>query len=151
MKNNKQILEYNFLRLLCATIIKESNKPIINRNELQEKLYNYYDLEDYKILFHNLDKIDEENNKYIDLSGAFLSAYAYGLLTMIHDESKAVKYIINMEDKDALKELDKYTEEEKIASINLVNELYLSEELDKQNKPRKIAKILVNNSNKKED
>lgn len=151
MKNNKQILEYNFLRLLCATIIKGSNKPIINRNELQEKLYNYYDLEDYKILFNDLIKVDKIDTKYIDLSGAFLSAYAYGLLTMNHDGSKDVNYIINMEDKDALKELDKYTEEEKIASINLVNELYLSEELDKQNKPRKIAKILVNNSDKKED
>lgn len=151
MKNNKQILEYDFLRLLCATIIKGSNKPFINRNELQEKLYNYYDLEDYKVLFNDLIKVDEENKKYIDLSGAFLSAYAYGLLTMIHDGSKDVNYIINMEDKDALKELDKYTEEEKIASINLVNELYLSDELDKQNKPKKIAKILVNNSDKKED
>lgn len=144
MKNSKPIHENSFFKLLCATIIQSSNNPVLDKNELQKKLFNYYDLEEYKILFSNFVKEDDIENEVIDLSGAFLSGYAYGLLTMIHDGNNR-KYVINIDSIDSLKELDKYTEEEKLAALNLVNDLYTIK--NDNNK----AKILLNNNQKKED
>lgn len=134
MKNGKPIKEYNFLRLFCSTTIKGSYNFVIDRNDLQYGLYDLYDKEEYKLLFEDIVISNETDNKYIDLSSGFLTGFAYGLLTMVKTGGSS-KFLINMNEETALKELDKYTEEEKVAASSLVREYYEMKE-EKNNKPK---------------
>ena len=134
MKNGKPIKEYNFLRLFCSTTIKGSYNIVIDRNDLQYGLYDFYDKEEYKLLFEDIVRSNKVDNKYVDLSGGFLTGFAYGLLSMVNAGGTS-KYLINMSEEDSLKELDKYTEEEKLAASSLVREYYEMKE-EKTNKPK---------------
>ena len=124
MKNGKPITELGFLRLFCATIKKGSYDFKIKRKELQEELFRFSDREEYKILFNELEKIEDIDENYIDLSGSFLYGFAYGMLSKVHNNDIDSSYIINMTQEDALKVLDTYTEEEKQAALSLVNNIY---------------------------
>ena len=126
MINSKPMLEYDFFKLFLATIKLNDYNPVLKRNELQEKLFELYDLEEFKTLFYDVVKKETIDSKHIDLSDAFL--YAYGMIYMIHDSSDEVKYLVSIDDKQALKALSQYTEEEKTSMIKLLDKL---EEKDK--------------------
>lgn len=128
MINSKPMLEYDFFKLFLATIKLNDYNPVLKRNELQEKLFELYDLEEFKTLFYDVVKKETIDSKHIDLSDAFLYAYAYGMIYMIHDSSDEVKYLVSIDDKQALKALSQYTEEEKTSMIKLLDKL---EEKDK--------------------
>lgn len=123
MINSKPMLEYDFFKLFLATIKLNDYNPVLKRNELQEKLFELYDLEEFKTLFYDVVKKETIDSKHIDLSDAFLYAYAYGMIYMIHDSSDEVKYLVNIDDKQALKALSQYTEEEKTSMIKLLDKL----------------------------
>lgn len=119
-----RMTEYNFFKLLVATKKHEGYNPIINRHELEQKLYEYHDQEEFKILLEHTDKKENlDGLKYIDLSSSFLNGYAYGMITMIHDGSRELKYMINMSYQKSEDALNKYTEEEKTAMIKLLDKI----------------------------
>ena len=120
MLNGKPILEYDFLKLLIATIKIGNYDTVLNRIKLQKDLFEYYKSDEYKLLFSDVIEVEDT----IDLSGPFLGAYAYGTISMIHDGDKNTKYMINMDNKTALKIMDKYTPEERETMAKLVSELY---------------------------
>ena len=123
MKNEKPILEYDFFKLLIATMITNDYIPLIKRYKLQEDLFEFGDLDEFKLLFFDLIRKDNIDYKYVDLSSAFIGAYAYGLITMYRDGENDAKYLIQIDSNIALKILEKYTDEEKDAMNNLVNKL----------------------------
>ena len=123
MKNGKPVLEYDFFKLLIATMIDNDYIPLIKRYKLQEDLFEFGDLDEFKLLFFDLIRKDNIDYKYVDLSSAFIGAYAYGLITMCRDGENDAKYLIQIDSNTALKILEKYTDEEKEAMNNLVNKL----------------------------
>lgn len=143
MKNGKPITELNFLRLICATIKKGSFDFKIKRKELQEELYYFSDREEYKLLFEELEKVEDIDENYIDLSGSFLYGFAYGMLSKVHNNEIDSSYKINMTQEEALKVLDTYTEEEKQAALSLVNNIYENKD-EKSKKDTKVLAIIPN-------
>ena len=123
MKNGKPVLEYDFFKLLIATMIDNDYIPLIKRYKLQEDLFEFGDLDEFKLLFFDLIRKDNIDYKYVDLSSAFIGAYAYGLITMYRDGENDAKYLIQIDSNKALRILEKYTNEEKEAMNNLINKL----------------------------
>lgn len=97
------ISEYGFLRLYSSIMIVQNKSPIIENHQLEKDLYRFYSDPRYHFLFEDIvkkeDKVQQENS-HVDLGAAFHSAYAWGLLTMIHDSSN-LKSIINFSQDEA--------------------------------------------------
>ncbi|MBQ9019675.1 MAG: hypothetical protein IJ097_05135 [Bacilli bacterium] len=138
MKNNfskPKMSEYSFFTLLVAIKKHENYDPIINRNELEKKLYEYYNQEEFKLFFIDTEIDDtKDNNKQLNLSSSFLNAYSYGMITMIHDSEKKLSYMINITYEQSEKILKNYSNQEKEKMIKLLDSL------EEKNKPLILTK-----------
>ena len=111
MKNAKSpiLTEFSFLRLLLASFVVNKDNHIINKNELEYKLYYFCDDPEFHFLFSNICKIyftDEVGQ--VDLSSAFQAAYAFGLLNILSDVSRNINFLINLSDEEAKKIISEY-------------------------------------------
>lgn len=78
------INEYEFLLLLVSVRILQGKTPIFANEELQKKLYSFYDSPEFKFLFEDICKKESiDGNNYVNLDTAFQKAYALGLLLPI--------------------------------------------------------------------
>lgn len=119
------ISDYSFLRLLTSSIILKSQNPIIKNHELEKNLYKFYNRPEFHYLFEGICKKEDvagENN-YVDLNRAFQQAYAYGLLSQIHDCYRELMSVINFSIDEAIQIQSEYTLEQVESITNLCNEM----------------------------
>lgn len=117
------ISEYKFLELFVSTMVVEKRGMVIEKNQLQKDLLKVYDNEDLHFLFEDVCKRENVDNSYVDLNEAFLNAQAFGLLTMVHDTDKGIKYIINLSEQDAHDLISQFNGNEMYAMIKLINQI----------------------------
>lgn len=73
-----------------------------------------------------------DDNNYVDLTESFQLAYAWGLLSMIHDSSRDVRFIINLSKEEAIDNLHDYNEKQVKAMYQLIEQMK-----EKKNRRRK--------------
>ena len=117
-----KISEYNFLRLLSSTMIIQKQGVIINKYDLEKKLYYFYDNPYFNFLFEDVCKRENIDNNYVDLNVAFQTAYTFCLLILIQD-SGDVRAIINLTEEEAMKINSEFDSNEIIAMKKLCDEL----------------------------
>ena len=117
-----KISEYNFLRLLSSTMVIQKQEVIINKYDLMQKLYCFYDNPNFHFLFEDVCKRENIDNNYVDLNVAFQTAYTFGLLILIQD-SGDVRAIINLTEEEAMKINSEFDSNEIIAMKKLCDEL----------------------------
>ena len=117
-----KISEYNFLKLLSSTMITQKQEVIINKYDLEKKLYYFYDNPDFNFLFEDVCKRENIDNNYVDLNVAFQIAYTFGLLILIQG-SGDVRAIINLTEEEALRINSEFDSNEIIAMKKLYDEL----------------------------
>ena len=117
-----KISEYNFLRLLSSTMIIQKQGVIINKYDLEKKLYYFYNNPYFNFLFEDVCKRENIDNNYVDLNVAFQTAYTFGLLILIQD-SGDVRAIINLTEEEAMKINSEFDSNEIIAMKKLCDEL----------------------------
>lgn len=129
------ISEYIFFKLLTSSIIINNENPIIENHQLEKDLYSFYNKPEYHFLFEDICKKEDNicNNNYIDLSVAFQTAYAFGLLLKIHDNNSKLRSIINLSSEEAKKLQSEYNSKEIQSVTNLCNELFNKKEKAKRN------------------
>ena len=118
------ISNYRFLELLVSTMVLEKGETVINKNQLQKDLLKVYDDKDLHFLFEDICKRESFDNSYVDLNEAFLDAQTWGLLTKIQDNSKDIKYIINLSGQDAHNMISHFNGNEMYAIMKLINKIY---------------------------
>lgn len=98
--------EIDFVRLYCAMNVKKRCLPVINHHELEKRLYEFYNLPEFRELFQDIcPKIDHINpkNSYLDIETALQTAQLLGLITLIHDSGSEIRSIISCDEKTAQK------------------------------------------------
>ena len=118
-----KISDYKFLELFVSTMMVEKRGMVISKTKLQQDLVRVYDNEELHFLFEDVCKKESIDRSYVDLNEAFLNAQALGLLTMVHDADKDIKYIINLSEKDAHDLISQFNGNEMYAMISLINQL----------------------------
>ncbi|MEG1009822.1 MAG: hypothetical protein RSF67_08455 [Clostridia bacterium] len=120
------ISDYSFLRLLTSSIILNNENPIIENHQLEKDLYPFYSRPEYNTLFEDICKKEDitNDNSYIDLSCAFQTAYAFGLILQIHDVYSQLKSLINYSADEAIKIQSEYDIKTVESINNLCEELF---------------------------
>ncbi len=88
--------DYDFLLLLTLNLFK-NGASIVEKHGLEKELFEFYDDSNFHFLFEDIcpkRKVVTEDEEYVELSDAFLQAYAYGSLVIIHEASSDVRSII---------------------------------------------------------
>lgn len=137
-----KISEYNFLKLFISTMVIQNQGIIINKYELECKLFDFYDDPNFHFLFEDICKKIGIDTKSINLDYAFQSALTFGLLSLVKDFG-SVRFIINISKEDAKKINSEFSTYEKIAMKELCNRLSYNETTDKNfilNKKKKECK-----------
>lgn len=120
----ESITNFGFLNLLSSTIVLQGKTPIFENQQLQKKLYDFYDNPKFHFLFEDISKKESiEGNNYIDLENAFHLAYAWGLLTMIQDSGN-LKSVINLSKEESRKNILQFDQRQICAMNELVTQLY---------------------------
>lgn len=139
---NPDINEYEFLLLLVSVRILQGKTPIFVNEELQKKLYPFYDSLEFKFLFEDICKKESiDGNNYVNLDTAFQKAYALGLLLPIQD-GKSLKSSINCSKKEAEYLVSNFTKEVVDAMSNLSSNVELSHDFPNEqiNKTKQLLK-----------
>lgn len=100
MKNNiakyPSFSEYDFIRLYCALNVKNEKSPLLIHHELEKKLYKFYDIPGFKILFEDIcpkkNYVNDEKS-YLFLTTAFQTAQTFGLLISIKEVGEIMSLI----------------------------------------------------------
>jgi hypothetical protein len=139
--------DYSFLRLLISTMVINKQEEIINKDKLERKLYDLSYEKKYGILFKYLIRKELGNITYVDLSNAFLTAYRFGLISIVNEKSEELKCLIKLNETDAKSYLEKYTQEE----IYKMNELLLQlkEEQEPEYRVYTMGYLMPTNKTKK--
>lgn len=127
MENKIKLTEYQFFRLLLATMVNEDYPSIIQRFALEKELFKYHNKKEFKFLFEDLIMRNQINLRSVDLSYAFIISHASGFISLIDDSSIDMNYAITMNDEIANVVLNTSKEEERTAMSNLLNNLNLKE------------------------
>ncbi len=112
--------EENFLDLFVATSVINDKNPVINRKEMEKKLYNYTNELEYAFLFNNID-IDP-SEKVVYLEEAFSYGASFGLVNYIDEKQEDV--IINITEAEAKQNIKKYDKYQIKAMDNICNDYY---------------------------
>ena len=123
MQKKPRISEYKFLELFVSTMVVEKRGMVISKTKLQHDLVKVYDNRNLHFLFEDVCKRESVDDSYVDLNEAFLNAQALGLLTMVHDVDKDIKYIINLSEQDAHDLISHFNGNEMYAMIYLINQI----------------------------
>lgn len=105
------ITDYDFLRLFISSIILNGASPIIENHQLEKNLFAFYSRLEYHPLFEDICKKDgiTGKNNYVDLSHAFQTAYAFGLILQLHDSYSSIRSIVSLS-----------TNEERKSKLNMI-------------------------------
>ena len=116
--------EYKFLELFIITMAKQKHFPIIDKKVLEEILYKYYDKPEYKKLFEDVARVNQLDNKRVDLEEAFMTARSFNLLNSINDSTtgRFINNISTDEEKEEI--LANHDEDKKATMEKLVEEVY---------------------------
>ena len=125
-----EISEYEFLRLLSSTMVMQKQDIIINKSDLEKKLYYFYDNPKFHFLFEDICRKKSIDNNYVDLTVAFQSAYTFGLLILIRG-FKDIRYIINLTQGEAVQINSEFDYNKVIAMNKLCDELKYFEKASK--------------------
>jgi hypothetical protein len=117
------ISEDNFLKLLFSTIVIQEHNLIIEMDELEKNLYNFYYNSEFDLLFKN---INIKNDNCIDLNNAYNTALNSELLICIHNKSYILTFI-NLSINEANEIIQQFKTNEINAMEKLCRNLYLQE------------------------
>lgn len=129
------ITDYTFLRLFTSSIILNGASPVIENHQLEKDLFAFYSRPEYHPLFEDICKKEDitGKNNYVDLSCAFQTAYAFGLILQFHDSYNPTRSIVNLSTDEAAQIQTEY-DVEKVESINnLCNELLSQTKTEQRN------------------
>lgn len=116
--------EYKFLELFITTMAKQKHCPIIDKKVLEEVLYKYYDKPEYKELFEDVVRVNQVDNKRVNLEEAFMTARSFCLLNNINDSTTG-RFISNIStDEEIEMILSNHEEDKKITMSKLVKAVY---------------------------
>ena len=116
--------EYKFLELFITTMAKQKHCPIIDKKVLEEVLYKYYDKPEYKELFEDVVRVNQVDNKRVNLEEAFMTARIFCLLNNINDSTTG-RFISNIStDEEIEMILSNHEEDKKITMSKLVKAVY---------------------------
>ena len=116
--------EYQFLNLFLTILKKQTSFSIIDKKALEEVLFDYYKEPEFKLLFEDIERINQIDNKRINLENSFMTAITWGLLTQINDSATG-RYINNIYGEKEIQEYISNYDEEKVSAIEkLVKEVY---------------------------
>lgn len=136
------INEYEFLLLLVSVKILQGKTPIFANEELQKKLYSFYDSPEFKFLFEDICKKESiDGNNYVNLDTAFQKAYALGLLLPIQG-GKSLKSLVICLRAEAEYIVSNFTKEVVDAMSNLSSKVELSHDFPNEqiNKTKQLLK-----------
>lgn len=116
--------EYKFLELFITTMAKQKHCPIIDKKVLEEVLYKYYDKPEYKELFEDVVRVNQVDNKGVNLEEAFMTARSFCLLNNINDSTTG-RFINNIStDEEIEMILSNHEEDKKETILKLLEEVY---------------------------
>lgn len=116
--------EYKFLELFITTMAKQKHCPIIDKKVLEEILYKYYDKPEYKELFEDVVRVNQVDNKRVNLEEAFMTARSVCLLNNINDSTTG-RFISNIStDEEIEMIISNHEEDKKTTMSKLVNAVY---------------------------
>lgn len=129
--------EIDFIRLYCAINFKYGCSPIVIHHELEKRLYEFKNNQEFRDLFQDIgarrDSLNPENS-YLDLGVALNTAQLFGLLTLIQDTGEA-RSIISC-DEDIAEEIIASTDPEMVSKMtNLFGITFGIEEKQKSEGP----------------
>lgn len=143
--NRLNISDYRFLKLLISTKVIENHEMFIEKNNIQKDLASVYDNEDVNFLFEDVCKKESIDNNYVDLSEAFLTAQTFGLLTIVHNDSDDIKYIINLTEAEANNIISKFNKNEIYAMVRLIQLMNEQNNLETSKSEVKIKELVITN------
>ena len=116
--------EYKFLELFIITMAKQKHFPIIDKKVLEEVLYKYYDKSEYKELFEDVARVNQLDNRRVNLEEAFMMARSFCLLNSINDSTTG-RFINNISTDEEIETIiSSYEEDKKTTMSKLVKEVY---------------------------
>ena len=116
--------EYKFLELFIITMAKQKHFPILDKKVLEEVLYKYYDKSEYKGLFEDVARVNQLDNKRVNLEEAFMMARSFCLLNSINDSTTG-RFINNIStDEEIEMILSNHEEDKKETILKLLEEVY---------------------------
>lgn len=115
--------EYKFLELFITTMAKQKHCPIIDKKVLEEVLYKYYDKPEYKELFEDVARVNQLDNKRVNLEEAFMTARSFCLLNSINDATTGRFFNLST-DEETEGILANHDEDKKTTMEKLVEEVY---------------------------
>ena len=119
---------YNFLRLYCSIISIKDGNPVIDNHKLEKAIFKYYDVNDFEILFEDIIKKEDKiipTESYLDLSKAFQTSYALGLLNILQNNA-TLKSTINITKNEARKIIEEFNLEYIAKMTNLAYKINLN-------------------------
>lgn len=120
------VSEYDFFKILASSIVLSGENIVIEKNQLQKRLYSFCKRQEYCSLFNNIPKCDDYSleNAYVDLSCSFQKACTLKILLNLDDCYSKSKFLVDMTDEEAEKIQFGY-DQKVVALINkLCNELF---------------------------
>lgn len=116
--------EYKFLELFITTMAKQKHCLIIDKKVLEEVLYKYYDKPEYKELFEDVARVNQLDNKRVNLEEAFMTARSFCLLNSINDATTG-RFTLNLSTDEETEEiLANHDEDKKATMEKLVKKVY---------------------------
>ena len=122
-----EISEYQFFRLLLATMVNENYPTTIKKFELEDKLYKFHKKAEFSFLFEDLAMHNKLECRSVDLNSVFIISHAAGFISLMEDLSNDMNYAITMDNETAELILKKSNEKHKTAVSHLLNSLNLKE------------------------
>ena len=129
INNENQMDDYAFLKLLLALMITNNYGNLINKDKLEQKLYELASEVKYSFMFQDIIFRYIAGVNYADLSNAFLKAYTHGLIAVTDNKTEELKCLIKLNREDANNILLKHTRKE----IDAMNEIVLQIKEEQEN------------------
>lgn len=102
-----EFTDYDFIRLFIA-MIKIKNENSIDRDELRYQLIQFYNVEEYKVLFQDITVRKQIEGDYVDIYRALQEATFYGLINQHDSQPIGNKRIILIDDKYSKNIIEEY-------------------------------------------
>lgn len=115
--------EYQFLELFLAILKKQTSFSIIDKKTLEEVLFDYYNNPDFKLLFEDIARINQIDNKRVNLEDSFMAAIICGELTHINDSTTG-RYINSIYEEELKRIISNYDNDKIQAMKELVEKVY---------------------------
>ena len=116
---SSRITKFKFLQLYVSVAILKGKQTVIDKDQLEEKLFEVYKEAKYRFLFEDITISESTESKRVNLSDAFSQALTWGLLNLNEDG----RYIVAIAEKEARRILTIFNGNDAIAMNEIVEKV----------------------------